>query len=339
MIFNGDVIFKLFSYMQEYPAMCVNILFSFFGHYGVQLFIFISGYGLMKKYMHTDSVSYRKYLPPILIRLYSLLIFGIITFIIIYFATTLRDMYNSGIPLTLESFNEKISFQYIGALALSSLLMINNISYARIFLFVGPWWYFSLAMQLYLIFPLLHKFIKNNKPKIILLAFIACYAIIYILLPWTEKIQFPIFGNFIGNLPVFMFGMALAKLDKFQLNWKILLAACILFALSFVYQVFYPFIFISITIILLYILYPIYSKKNQDSKPMKILLFIGKVSTFIFVINGPLRVITVPYFQEGPLLISIGAIVQLALSIGCGYLLSIIYDRSVNRLLKKYINT
>ena len=38
-----------------------NYFFSFFGHYGVQLFVFISGYGLAKKYSREFTFSIRDF--------------------------------------------------------------------------------------------------------------------------------------------------------------------------------------------------------------------------------------------------------------------------------------
>ena len=47
-IFSVASVKKTFSIFSNSPLDSVNVIFSFFGHYGVQLFIFISAYGLTK---------------------------------------------------------------------------------------------------------------------------------------------------------------------------------------------------------------------------------------------------------------------------------------------------
>ena len=44
--FSSDVIKNLYYGIINMPSETINILFSCFGHYGVQIFIFISGFGL-----------------------------------------------------------------------------------------------------------------------------------------------------------------------------------------------------------------------------------------------------------------------------------------------------
>ena len=44
--FSLNHINNFFSQISETPAEFVNLIFSYLGHYGVQIFIFISGYGL-----------------------------------------------------------------------------------------------------------------------------------------------------------------------------------------------------------------------------------------------------------------------------------------------------
>ncbi|MBQ4205355.1 MAG: acyltransferase family protein, partial [Bacteroidales bacterium] len=44
--FSPDRVTKLFTLLSEKTGEFVNLLFSYFGHYGVELFVFISGFGL-----------------------------------------------------------------------------------------------------------------------------------------------------------------------------------------------------------------------------------------------------------------------------------------------------
>lgn len=268
------------------PLMIFNSIFSYFGHYGVQLFIFISGYGLAKQYSQKSKISYYNYIVPKLVKIYSLLIFGIIVYFLLFFYS--MDMHYA------------ISF------VSSTLLMFNNLYSSRIFRFVGPWWYFSLAIQLYLIFPFLYKFInrKENTSRYFVISLIVTYIVIYLLFPTTQKYNIPIFGNFIGHLPEFLLGIFLAISPKTILSWKVILPTLFIFVLSNKIIYLFPFSFLCITILLLVICYYIYTYSKIFI--LKLLLFIGSISMMIFVINGPLRYISIPIlegtsFLDGPL--------------------------------------
>ena len=65
-----------------------SAVFAFLGHYGVQLFIFFSAYGLAIQMSKNDKkFNYIQYLLPRLKKLYFLLFFGIGVFLVInYFS-------------------------------------------------------------------------------------------------------------------------------------------------------------------------------------------------------------------------------------------------------------
>lgn len=62
--FNDENVFKFLSAFAEYPMESINILLSYLGHYGVQLFIFISGYGLAASMLNTYK-GYKSFIVTI----------------------------------------------------------------------------------------------------------------------------------------------------------------------------------------------------------------------------------------------------------------------------------
>ena len=48
--FSEEVFWNYYHVLQFSPENLVRVLFSYFGHYGVQVFIFFSSYGLTRKY-------------------------------------------------------------------------------------------------------------------------------------------------------------------------------------------------------------------------------------------------------------------------------------------------
>src|SRR5260221_10559693 len=47
--------FRLFLDIVKHPSLMLQAFFSFFGHYGVQIFIFLSAYGLAKSHWADSS--------------------------------------------------------------------------------------------------------------------------------------------------------------------------------------------------------------------------------------------------------------------------------------------
>lgn len=313
MQFDPNRIFNLFQWMVSVPTISINALFTYFGFFTVYIFVFLSGYGLTKKFMQDDTVSYQKYIVPRLVKIYSLLIFGIVIYLLLFFNR-----------LTLDWFLE---------FAISSLLLINNFSYDRCFSFVGPWWYFALTIQFYFVFPFLYRILKRYKMKGFIALFILSYVLIYLLYPITERFNFPLFANLPGHLPIFLFGMAIAMFKEITLNWKIVLPAAIVFISSNFSAAFYPLGFLSATILLLCACYPLINLSDK-SIWIKVLLFVGNMSMIMFVFNGPLRTYTMPLFSGSPLYIFLGSTVHLCVVIVFSYIMYLIY-KLIAKLVRK----
>jgi peptidoglycan/LPS O-acetylase OafA/YrhL len=119
-------------------------LLSYFGHYGVPLFLFLSGYGLVKKYETPTT-------PPCLpkgegfagwcrlhyLKLFRMMIVGFVLFLVVDNVTPGAHRY-----------------QLLDVVA--QLLMFNNLlpSPDKV-IWPGPFWFFGLMMQLYIVYRLL----------------------------------------------------------------------------------------------------------------------------------------------------------------------------------------
>ena len=124
------------------PLDFIRYGFSYFGHYGVQIFIFISSYGLYLSYK-AKEIQLLPFLKKRLIKLYPTLVIAVILLLITSTAY-------SGLPDAekLQSILLKLTllFTFIPGEALTVS---------------GPWWFFSLIFQLYLVFPLLLMLTKR----------------------------------------------------------------------------------------------------------------------------------------------------------------------------------
>ena len=216
--------------------------------------------------------------------------------------------------------------------------MLRNLSYETLFLQIGPWWYFSLAIQLYLIFPVLYGIVERRKAKGFLWLLGGGYAAIYALWPVTERLGIPMFGNFLGHIPEFAFGIYLAMDRNFSVTGKLLLAALAVFVLSCFFKVFFPLSFLSVTVLLLASCSPLL--KNDSKAYVRPLVFIGRMSMFMFVINAMLRTVAIALIPPGwmsPMVIFAASLANLAAVIFASWVISLFYF-PLGRFLKGRYN-
>ena len=309
-------IYNLFNTILDEPLMWFNAFFTYSGPFFLPLFIFLSGYGLTKKYLKNDTISYKNYIVPRLAKLYGLWIFGIVICYIFF------SQYTPG------------GLGWYLQFAFKSLTMYNNLSIWRIYPSIfGPWWYFAMAVQLYLIFPAIYVVIKKYKERGFLILLLVNYLLIYMLTPIANKYEVPIFGNFLGHTPEFILGVGFAMFKEFRISWKIVLPALCLFIASNFFEYLFPFYYLSVTVLLLAIFYPLYRMKFEGNLLFKFLVFIGGISMFMYLINGPLRAYYIFYFQQqSTVMITLGALMHLVIVILASYILSVCY-KPINKLI------
>ena len=261
-------IHNLWSGITDNPLNIIDLLFSYFGHYGVQIFILISGYGLMRAYGNR-KLSWRKFMTKRLNKLYPTFIFALII-LAIFIKLWGHTLY----PWV--EYLEKITFA-------------TNFIPGKIFSLNGPWWFYGMIVELYMIFPLL--VLTNKKmPKIGLFG-IALLSYVIMLL-WGDFFimhEQSLHFHFLGNLPVFIFGMMIARKDNFKIHWSLIIAAVLLFAVGNLNSVMYYFSHLSIAILLLLSSLKLQNILNTNGKLSRVIYFYGEISMYLFAIHGFLR--------------------------------------------------
>ena len=270
-LFNPDNIFCFFRAFAEYPADSFNIFFSYLGHFGVQLFIFISGYGLAKSMLSKPQ----KYLPFIADRLkkiYPLIIIAYIfhfLFAIIAYGHVLEWK---------ENLSFIYKFLFVHTLVPNEALSLN-----------GPLWFLGFIFQMYLIFPLLFKLIQKYGAKAFAAIGIISYAIVYSCLYVDILPQgISVMQNFPGHLPEFALGILFATSSKKINNWILLIISIIVFCAGNFYKAAYPLTFISLTYIII-CLYMLVSREKHTNIASKSLIFMGNLSMVVFATHSQLR--------------------------------------------------
>ena len=181
--------------------------FSFLGHYGVPIFLFISGYGLVKKYeahpkggepasAKEASPSGRfggAFIKKHFLKLFRLMIIGYLVFI--------------GIYLLRHSDGAQV---YSWDRVLAQLTMTINFFYfdPDHIIKPGPYWYFGLMLQLYILYILvIHRWRSNWLLAALAIGSVALESCFVDSPDWLNYIRY----NFIGALLPFCMGIWIAR--------------------------------------------------------------------------------------------------------------------------------
>ena len=270
--FAPERIQKLFQTLGAEPGEWVNLLFSYLGHYGVQLFILISGFGLTVSMMHKPR-TWESFIMVRLKKLYPLFLVGIL-------ACFLGKIVMEGKPFGSYEWTE-IGYKllFIHTLMPNSGLSVN-----------GPWWFFALIFQLYLLFPLLFRWIRKGGWITFACVCALCYGLIFLF----RYVLTDCFGEFVmqnapGHLPEFCLGMVLACHEGKRLHPLWLVLAVAVFCLGNFYALFYPFTFLALSVI------AVFAYEGLKSLPLPKhwigtpLAYFGGISMTMFAVHGYFR--------------------------------------------------
>ncbi|MBR4584404.1 MAG: acyltransferase [Bacteroidales bacterium] len=268
--FIWDNIFYFFRAFYEHPADSFNIFFSYLGHYGVQLFIFISGYGLAKSMIKSPQ-KYFSFLKTRCLKLYILLIIAFV----FHFMFAITAYYHVLNWEEIRSFIYK--FLFVHTFIPNEGLSLN-----------GPLWFIGLIFQLYILFPLIFHLTQKYGIKAFIAIVIISYTIVYIC-QYVHILPDGLFvmQNFPGHLPEFALGVLFATSQKKCNNWILLIVSIIVFCLGNFYMAAYPLTFLSITYIFI-CLYMMLAKSNQNAAK-RFLIYFGNISMIIFAIHSQVR--------------------------------------------------
>jgi peptidoglycan/LPS O-acetylase OafA/YrhL len=270
--FSPDRVTNFFALLGNKPGEFVNILFSYLGHYGVQLFIFISGFGLAVS-MIRHQRSWESFVVVRLKKLYPLLLIGVVFFI---FSKVL-------IEGAMISDYDKREIGY-------KLLLIHTLLPKSGLSVNGPWWFFGLIFQCYLVFPFLFKIIEKWRWKAFAVICVVSYSLIFL---FREVLTLYggtiIMQNVPGHLPEFCLGILLAFSNDKRINALWLLLAVTAFCLGNYYAAFYPFTFLSLTLIMVFAYQGLKAVPVRKKELAVFLEYFGGISMVLFATHAIFR--------------------------------------------------
>jgi peptidoglycan/LPS O-acetylase OafA/YrhL len=272
-LFSYDSFWNFYTLLLSCPEKFPQAFFSYFGHYGVQIFVFFSAYGLTRKY-HGRPLIIRAFLKDRGFKIYFsfLLCLAIYLLLAAIKATFLAD--------------EKVF--YWDSL-LWKLLLISNFIPGQALMPVGPWWFIPFIMQAYLLYPFLLKGYQKYGHKLLVgLSLLSIMGKLFIN-PHLLALQLNINHTVFGHLSVICLGIELAA----QKSIKIPRRYSLLALLAFILGNFNPYLWmvsdLSITVLFVAVSIAALQTPLPNTLLTRILLFYGNISFPLFMVNGFLR--------------------------------------------------
>ena len=254
--------------------------FSFFGHYGVPLFLFLSGFGLVMKYERQDAprIGVLAFLGYQWLKLFRLMILGFIASILVY------DVWCG---FEFHQWNE----------TLAQLLLITNplfISPGSAIL-PGPYWFFGLMLEFYVIYRLL-IYPSAHKPQSLwrwlmpVLIALAAWGVMATCKGHTMRLEYLRYNAAIGALP-FAMGVLTARYGMPKLSkWLLAVIAVICLPLIAVANLNYQaWLWAPLPVVAGAVAFvKLLDKWSAQSSGMVIkpLAWMGMLSSFIFVVHS-----------------------------------------------------
>lgn len=316
---------KLWEVIQQPDEFLPLHLFSFFGHYGVPVFLFLSGFGLVMKYerlwVGERSSGMRSSLPEVgiwrFVRYNYLKLFRI--FIIGFVLFTLLDAFTPGM-------HRYTWLEVVGMLG----MFANFFEHPSQVVWPGPYWYFSVTLQLYILYRLV--FYQWRHWGVVVALIVVCWVwqlFCHDDMETLERLRY----NLVGGMLPFGMGVLLARFEpllmknvKVTSGWPLMLAYLLMLILMVVFIFFFSVIGFDkwLWVPALIVVGTIALVKLIPKKIMPYVLWLGSISAAIFVAHPLVRKIFVrPYLHD---------------DLYAGLLLYIVATLVVSWLVKKIID-
>jgi peptidoglycan/LPS O-acetylase OafA/YrhL len=267
--FNPDR-FQHFLSAVTVPQQAFQSFLSAFGHFGVQLFIFLSAYGLAIKYWSISGWGpfvwsrIRKLYPSFFLAL------------ALWLALKLMDTGITGFPAFLQKTGDDLVLTTVGLISLVPGYPLPP---------VGPWWFLPFILQFYCIWSGLAAFSRRFGPSGLAALSLASLALLVTVeRPLDQRFAINLLETPVGHLPELCLGVAYARFGV-RVHPGAALLALVLFIGGNLYPQLWPFTFISALVILLYA----YDLTSGYLRNRPILEWIARVSMPVFFVNGFLR--------------------------------------------------
>lgn len=288
---------KLYQVLQgSWNELFFFHILSFFGHYGVPVFLFLSAYGLTMKYekqqptVPTSMLQAQPSLPVFgfikyhWVKLFRMMIVGFVAFTMVDAITDAPHDYHV--------------MDVIGQMGLFNNLLPNPDD----IIWPGPYWFFGLMIQLYIVYRL---FLYRRHWAWNVMLIVLCFAIQLSCEPESEALNRWRY-NFIGGMLPFGFGILYARYAHAWTTATNLVAfvlslfAILLMSFNYITWYFVPLVICVASITFVRLLSWIEGVVgNKYFSVMNVLSWVGSISAALFVCHPITRKIFIPISRGG----------------------------------------
>ena len=262
--------FLIFS--KNHPEEWARVLFSYFGHYGVQIFIFLSAYGFTRKYT-TTVLKYREFFTQRTVKIYSAFIACVLLYVMLGLA---KEFASGETVLAWKSIFWKLT-------AVSNFIPGEALSP------VGPWWFFSLIIQIYAVFPLLLQGHKRYGVKFLLVVSAASIAAEFVFGSALHSHYLNINHTVFGHLPVICMGIYWGCTPRFRISALAFVVTLVIFITANFQPMLWLVADVAFTVVFLYAQEPFFKHLPSWPRTQRVLAYFGNISLYLFLVNGFLR--------------------------------------------------
>lgn len=260
-------------------------IFSFFGHYGVPVFVFLSGYGLVLKYEHGsgNGTGFGQFVKHNFMKLFPMMLLGFATFVMVEQWTPMHHRW---------PWEE----------TLGMLTMTGNIWFSDVdkMIWPGPYWFFGLIMQLYILYYVAIRG-RRNWVLAVLVALSWLVQLACLDDPEGDTLNYVRY-NFAGNVLPLAMGVWLAReqskwkveSEKWQMALLLLLSLC---AVVFGSMNFHAWLWVPAAVVTGSVAFV----KLLPQAALRPLDWMGALSAAIFVAHPTTREILIPLSRHGDL--------------------------------------
>lgn len=288
-------------------------LVSFFGHYGVPVFLFLSAYGLELKYGRSLYAPAFRFVAYHWKKLFSMMIVGFVSFTIVDAMTPGR-------------------WHYTLTQVVAQLAMVNNLLPDPDHnIWPGPFWFFGLMLQLYAVYRLL---LYKRHWAWTAGAMVVCLGVQLAFAPESEALNWYRY-NFMGGMLPFGLGLLYARYGNriilTNLNTLSLLVS-VVFCGFMVMWMSASYLLWSVVPLVVCILcvYVVKLLSQAARRPvgawlMERLVWMGEISAALFVIHPVLRKVFIPISRHGD--IYTGLLLYAIAAIGVAWLIRLVMTK------------
>lgn len=251
----------------SHGSLAIQALFSFFGHYGVQVFIFLSAYGLTKSYWDKPQ-RWTTFMAGRVRKLYPAFGLAVIPW-------SVAVSFQMGLGAFMQKAGLEIALMFVG---LSTFLPGRGLPP------VGPWWFIPFVVQLYAIWFLLRKLAARTGWRGLVVLSILCLAVTYVADPLLGRWSINLLETPIGRMPNICLGIVAARYP-IRINGPLALASFAVFLAGCRFALVWPFSFLAALVVMLWM----YGTMRTALRRMRLLELIGHYSLLIFLLNGIVR--------------------------------------------------